>query len=182
MLKLRTIGLLAGLTVVAGIIGSNTSRAQAAEEKGPNQNIYFPQTPTQTPVLVYDVTGGTLAGVIHLQLSVYNTGFASISASGFNAFEPPDDGRCPNDGRADYAFVGQQAAKDLLTQLKGAGAFEANNGAQGLDVPLHTVTVFANRGAEAKTHSFTYQFASSPEIFATAEVINQFIDTYFPSY
>jgi len=180
MMRLRTIGLLAALTVVAAIIGSNTERVQAADD-GP-ENVLFPNLPTQSPVLVYDVTGGTLAGVIHFQLSVYNTGFASVSSSGFNVFDPEDDGSCPNDGKATYDYVGTAAVEQLQAALKAAGAFKAGNGQQGVDVPQHTVTVFAGRGADSKAHSFTFQFASSPEVGATLQVINAFVDEYFPGY
>jgi hypothetical protein len=183
-ITIRALSVLAVAAVIAVVIGSNTMRANAAgTDDRPTPQILIPTTAPQNPVVVYDVSGSTLAGLIHFRLSVYDTGHASISAAGYDQFAPHgDDELCPQDGKAAFTFVGAGEAKKLHFALKDAGAFQARNGMLAVDVPMQTVTVFDKTTADAKAHTFTFHFSSSEEITQTLEVIHAFIDEHFPGF
>ncbi len=182
----RVMSVLAVTLVIAALISSSATRTANAGDVEPVPQWFIPTTPPQNPVLIYDVSGSTLAGLIHFRLSVYDTGHASISAAGYDQLWWHEsellDGDCPTDGKAAFTWVGQNAAKQLQRDLKVAGAFRAANGMLAVDVPMTTVTVFDKASPDAKSHSFTFQFASSPEIEQTMAVVNAFIDEYFPGF
>ncbi|HKE01616.1 MAG TPA: hypothetical protein VKE69_11445 [Planctomycetota bacterium] len=98
----------------------------------------------QEPVVVYDVTGFTLAGPLHIHLAVYSNGLASISSAG--GFQ---EGR----GQARVTTASPESVNALQQALAAAGAMQlCDNPAQTFDVPLQTVTAFA--GSQQNTFSF----------------------------
>lgn len=130
----------------------------------------------QEPILLYDVTGSTLAGTIHVQLSVYNNGLAS--ASKLNQLVFPSPGV---DVDVDLAHITPQELNKLRRDLAAAGAF--TNVDQNIwvsDVPTTTVTVFRGN-TDADAHTYSYLIGSGPQA-DVQDVINEFMALHFPTY
>lgn len=122
------------------------------------------------PVLLHDVTGGTLLGPYHTQLAVYNDGFVSFhSVTGLGT--PVVEART--------AYVGPEAVQALQKALQAAGAFGlCDQPLQVSDVPLQTLTVFRGDG-DAYAHSFSYWLGTGPHAAANAAV-QDFVQTWLP--
>lgn len=102
----------------------------------------------QEPVLMYNVTGGSLGGPIHRSMVVYNNGVVSVAT---------DTAFLGNETIEAYStFVDPSIVRALSSDLAAAGAGSLlDNPAIVLDVPLTTVTYF--RGTtNAKAHTFSY--------------------------
>ena len=185
---IRALSVLAMATVIAVIISSNSTRSEVfAGDDGTVPQEYIPTTPNQNPVLAYDVSGYTLTGgFIHFRMTVYDTGHVSLSAAGYDQVAPQGaqgtEDPCPQDGKAVFGSVTPQEAKQLHTDLVAAGAFRADNGLLAVDLPISTVTVFTWNNPNARSHTFTFHFANSPQIEETMNVINAFIDEHFPDF
>ena len=138
------------------------------------------------PVLIYDVTGGTLLGPIHLQLNVFSNGHASL------AFGPGNVGDIGPSVQT--AGVGPDEARALQIDLIRAGALRIEvPGSFCLDVPRTSVTVFRpmhrrvgkRRGHSrrfTRSHTYAYDCATGPHADAVFEVngiIHDFIDRHF---
>ena len=130
----------------------------------------------QEPVLLYDITGSTLTGSVHLQLTVYNNGVAAASRLNHVVFPSPGV-----DADVDVVYIAPQEVNMLRRDLAAAGAF--TNVDQSIfvsDVPTTTVTVF--RGAtDAKAHTYSYMLASGSTADVQA-VIQDFLKLHFPGY
>jgi len=125
------------------------------------------------PVVVYEVTGGTLAGFLHVRFTAYSDGSASASSlSSFGGGESVAD--------AAVSFPGPEAVAELLAELRAAGAFQLCD--QDLivsDLPLSTLTVLAP-GSDARAHSSSYWSAEGPWA-APSALVNAFLQAHFPN-
>lgn len=118
------------------------------------------------PVLVYDKTGGTLAGGVHYQLSVYRDGFATYSR-----IDPQEP-----DGRVSVRTLSPAALDALVDSLAAVGAeVLCDDPTEITDVPLATVTVLQGDGADAKAHSFSYYDASAGAPALVESIVQDFI-------
>ncbi len=119
----------------------------------------------QEPVLVYNVTGGSLGGPIHRSMVVYNNGVVSVAT---------DSSFLGNNTIESYStFVDPVIVRALSSDLAAAGAGAlSDNPAIILDVPLTTVTYF--RGAsKAKAHTFSY-LGGGPAYSNVTSIISTF--------
>jgi hypothetical protein len=138
------------------------------------------------PVLIYDVTGGTLVGPIHLQLNVFSDGYASLS-SGANPIREVGPS-------VETAWLGRDEAHALQNDLIRAGALRIEvPGSFCADAPITSVTVFRPKrhraGARrhpwrplARSHTYAYDCATGPHtdaVFDVNEIIRDFIDRHF---
>jgi len=140
----------------------------------------------QEPVLIYDVSGFGFGGQIHLHLSLYTNGLASISSApggvifpeaqttgGFGGFFEP---------KAELLYVDPAVVAQLAENLAAVGAFKAcDEDAIIADIPLTTVTVFRGE-TNARAHTFSYWTPLSPQTQAVSTLINDFIATNFPNF
>ena len=131
------------------------------------------------PVLFYDVTGGTLAGAVHMHLAVYSDGMSSISSSvevaGLTRME------------VETLYVPPGRVTRLIEELVAAGALDMRDRVDGVaDLPLQTLTViaddlafFGDRGEfadpETTMNSFNF-YLPIPEI---SPILDRFIDENF---
>lgn len=176
MLRITMIAVL-----VAGVL-SIPSTGGASPLKPMNPGSAFSTSPAggsqlldQEPVLVYNFRGLTFTGTLFTQLTVYNSGLASIARHD-TVFFPPDE-----DLDVQVNSVTEQGAAQLLRSLSAAGAFVLQDPSEVfLDVPIHTVTVL--RGAtDALAHTFSY-YSGVGEYAAVDDVISSFIAQTFPGF
>ncbi len=123
------------------------------------------------PIVVYEVSGGTLAGPLDQELIVYGDGSARLSSATANF----------GAGSSRQAFIGDAAAAALITSLSQNGAFQlCDLSDQVSDMPLSTLTVMRGN-TDSRVHTFSWFFAQGQH--ATAEQILQtFIATNFPGF
>lgn len=135
-------------------------------------NNIFPQE----PLVVFDVSGYSLTGLIHQHLTVYSSGLVSISAAGGGTQ------LFPFSSKADVAFLQISEVEKLWTKVIQDGAMSiCDENAFVADLPLTTITV--HRGATNSTaRTFSYYFPMSPESNAVANHISEFINTHFPNF
>jgi len=125
---------------------------------------------TREPTLIYDVTGFTLAGELHVNAVVYNDGLVSYSSrSGlFGVVE-----------QACTVFVPPTDVKKLTDALAGAGAGTLPDKLLFVsDVPLQTVT-FMKPATDTKAHSFSWYIAPGAYT-AVQTIINDFLQKHVP--
>ena len=124
------------------------------------------------PLVVYDVTGATLAGLVDSNLVVYDSGVAKLSSASAQ----------PGEGRAILSYVSPQEALDFARDLALAGGLAiCDQNAAGSDVPLKTLTLFRSGKTDTRVHSFSWWFATK-EYSAIQQRIDQFIQTHFSSF
>lgn len=132
------------------------------------------QSIVNEPVVVYSINGGTLIGTVHRQLTVYNSGFATIAKMDSSVFPAP--GELVD---VQTANIGPDRASHLLFTLLRAGAAELPD--QKLivnDVPLKTLTVMRGRPTTiANTFSYWLGFGAHASV---DKVITDFINETFP--
>jgi hypothetical protein len=123
------------------------------------------------PLVLYEVTGGTLLGAYDLQMTVYADGIVHLNSAVMFGERP----------RAVVAYVGAAAARDLASQLERAGAFQVvDQSLTVTDVPLHTLTILrAATDARAHTHSWWLYAPPNQEIPA---LLHEFIARNFPQF
>jgi len=97
------------------------------------------------PLLVYEVTGGTLVGPYDLQLTVYADGLARLASATQAKL-----------GRTALRDVGPESAHQLATELARAGAFFGSDQALNVtDMPLSTLTIL--QGApDSRAHTYSW--------------------------
>jgi hypothetical protein len=127
------------------------------------------------PVLIYTVSGGTLAGETLQTLIVYDNGLAVWST-----LEGGNGGDC----QVQTAQISQQQINTLLRDLRRAGAMRGNLQAgpnqQEPDVPLTTVTVFFNPGGAGRSLAQTFSFFSPQGTRARInDVLTNFLNQNF---
>jgi hypothetical protein len=121
------------------------------------------------PVLVYEVTGGTLAGPIDLQLTVWGDGTARLC----DASQPG--------GRAARVVVGVPEAARLFAKLDRDRAFRlCDSELVATDVPLHTLTI-----QKPATHTVSHTFSWMVPAGQHARIqqgLERFIQDNFPAF
>lgn len=128
------------------------------------------------PVVVFNVTGATLAGTVHRQLTVYNNGFVTISKLDNQVF--PAQQRVVD---VQTAGIGGERAFNLVLRLVQNGAGTLRD--QPLvvsDVPLNTLTVLEGKEVAA-SRTFSW-WVGIGEYSGVQRVINDFIQAHFPGF
>jgi len=149
------------------MLGTSVSLVPVAEKC---KNLYVVE-----PILVVDVSGGTLLGPYHTRFSVYNNGFASASKKIENLVFGGDD------IDADTTYVSPAEVDALLKALEDAGAYKlCDQQIQVADIPLTTVTALRGKTDDA-AHTFSYWvgFGSHSQV---STVISDFRNTHFPGF
>ena len=161
--------LLVGTLVLAGPVHSALLKGPAAPAPAQSGVIQW------EPVVVYNLTGGTLTGTLHRQLTVYNNGFATIAQFDMPVFPTPGEIK-------DVATtsVGSDAAFQLLIDLVVAGAGTLpDQQIPFSDTPLKTLTVLQGQQlALSRTISWYGGFGYTDLDI----VVNTFIADNFPGF
>ena len=124
------------------------------------------------PLVVYDITGSTLAGPLDSNLVVYDSGVVKLSSASAQ----------PGAGRALLSYVTQQEARDFARELALAGGLSiCDQNAAGSDVPLKTLTLFRSGKTDTRVHTFSWWFSLN-EYAPIQQRIDQFIQTNFNSF
>lgn len=128
-----------------------------------------PNALVHEPLVLYEVNGGTLAGVVDRQLCVYSDGFVRLSSS-------LGDGS----GFSQVVLVDSSEALALLRALVETGAMaQCDNPDPTSDVPLSTLTVL--RGpTRQRANSFSW-FGPTSTISVYESILANFIDAHFPN-
>lgn len=131
----------------------------------------------QEPLLMFDVSGFTLTGVLHQHLCVYDNGVVSISSvSGGTPLFPLTN-------KADIAFVTPTQARTLHKQVVQAGAFQAcDEPIPVADLPLTTVTVFRAGRTDDRAHTWSYFLPQTPQTQNVENAILAFKNATFPNF
>jgi hypothetical protein len=136
------------------------------------------------PVLIYTVSGGTLAGETFESLIVYSNGMAIWTGSGNGGTGGGGTGGT-SDG-IQTIQLSQQEINTLMRDLRRAGAFRSslqnsNNGNGGDDsLPMTTVTVFFNPTSSGRSLAQTFSFfATEGNRGRVNNVITNFINNGF---
>lgn len=123
------------------------------------------------PIVIYDVSGGTLGGLFDRSLTVYADGTARLTSF------------TPNFGpsRAELVFVGADAAQQLLQDLGLAGAGSlCDSPVNVADLPPATLTVM--RGTpDSAAHTFSWFLDEGP-YGVISQRIQTFITANFPNF
>jgi hypothetical protein len=131
-----------------------------------------PNSIPHEPVVIYEITGGTLASTVDRSLVVYNDGFARLSSA--------EDNGCP--GRAQVAQVAPVAVKQLAQDLAQAGAFALCDATSVVtDVPLNTLTVCGG-GTETVSHTFSWWLAPQTPYERAEQILQDFLAANFPEF
>jgi hypothetical protein len=129
-----------------------------------------PNAIAHEPLLVYEVTGGTLVGPVDLHLTVFVDGAVSLS-----------DATYGRTGKAAIGFVGPENVSTLALDLLDLGAFQLCDATGTVtDVPLHTLAMMSP-GTDSKGHTFSWWLPTgSPG--AVQLRLEQFIADAFPGF
>lgn len=154
------------LSIHSVSVGIETGYAPAAREArvGADNPI------AHEPVIVYEVTGGTIAGPYDLQLTVYADGLARLSSATRTKV-----------GRTLTRDVGHEAAIELATELARVGAYFASDQVMTVtDVPLSTLTIL--QGApDARSHTYSWWVPDASNLTAPT-LLQQFIADNFADF
>lgn len=124
------------------------------------------------PIVVYEISGGTLAGPLDQELLVYGDGFARLSSATANF----------GAGSSKQAFVGDAAAAALITSLSQNGAFQlCDVPDQVSDMPLTTLTVMRGN-TDSRVHTFSWFLAPPGQHAACEQILQNFVAAHFPSF
>jgi len=122
-------------------------------------------TQRREPIVMWDVTGNTVAGPVHGQLVVYNDGVTSVSSG---------------NGGVRTEAVAPAVVQALRGDLIQAGATTLCDQKQVTDMPLTTLTMFVG-STDAQAHTFSYWVANNGYAAVQAE-IDDFLATHFPGF
>jgi len=122
------------------------------------------------PLLVYEVTGGTLLGPYDLELTVYADGLARLASATQTKL-----------GRTVTRSVGPEAAHQLATELARVGAFFGGDQTQIVtDMPLSTLTIL--QGApDSRAHTYSWWLPEGSNQTAPA-LLQSFIADNFADF
>jgi len=158
--------ILGALTAAPLVYAAFPATPQPAAQSGCS-NIWVAE-----PLVVYDVTGSTLAGPVDSNLVVYDSGVVKLSSASSK----------PGEGRAMLSYVSQQEALDFARDLALAGGLAiCDQNTAGSDVPLKTLTLFRSGKTDTRVHTFSWWFATK-EYTPIQQRIDQFIQTNFNSF
>jgi hypothetical protein len=130
-----------------------------------------PNSIRHEPLVLYDVAGSTIAGPIDTSLVVYNDGTARVSSAG--QFGGPSS--------SEVAFVGSNAAHQLLVDLSSLGAGQlCDDITLAVDLPTSTLTVFRD-ATDSRNHTFSWIVPIAP-YDAVQQRLQTFIHTNFPNF
>lgn len=123
------------------------------------------------PLVVYEVSGGTLAGYFDLQLSVYNDGMARLTRASFDGAN----------SKSQLVFVGPTIALGLASDLAQLGAWvQCDDGSFTNDAPLQTLTVM--RGfTDGRGHTYSWWLPNG-SYAAIEQRLSTFVSTSFPNF
>lgn len=152
------------------LVGAHLPEAVAAG--GPEAQAAAGQFDRQ-PVLIYDVSGGTFGGTVHINLVVYTDGLVALS-------ELTDFGGPPAEfNQTEVAVVDPETIDAFRIALGQAGAASLDDGVgQVADLPTTTVTYFRSPGTSVRANTFSYTGVGGPYV-DVATVISEFIETHF---
>jgi hypothetical protein len=138
-----------------------------AQDIGAQRRNSCPNVLSNEPVVMFEVSGATLVGEVHRQLTVYGNGRATLSekiGSGFS--------------RVATTMTSVEDVNDLRLRLAANGAFMAcDQEFLVLDVPLRTLTVFDGE-TDARAHTVSY-WINSDMYAGLDEALEQFITGHF---
>jgi hypothetical protein len=130
-----------------------------------------PNTIRHEPLVLYDVSGSTIAGPIDTSLVVYNDGTVRVSSTG--QFGLPSTSQ--------VAFVGFDPVHQLLLDLSSLGAGQlCDDITLAVDLPTSTLTVFRD-ASDSRNHTFSWIVPIAP-YDAVQQRLQDFIHTHFPSF
>jgi hypothetical protein len=122
----------------------------------------------QEPLLIYDVSGYGLAGLIHQHVCVYDNGLVTYAEAGGGT------PLFPFGSSADIAFVDLPTVQSFYKELIQLGAFTiCDEQSFVADAPLITVTVFRGQ-TDSRAHTYSYYYPVS----ATNDVVHNHITTF----
>jgi hypothetical protein len=143
----------------------------AAPASAPPTATPCPNTIRHEPLVLYDITGSTLAGPIDIGLTVYNDGTARISSTG--QFGQPS--------KAATTLIAPEKAAQLLFDLASLGAGQlCDNLALVPDLPVSTLTILRD-GIDSKSHTFSWVLPQAPYAAVQARM-QDFIHSNFPNF
>lgn len=120
------------------------------------------------PLVVYEVTGGTLSGPVDAFLAVYDDGLARYSSSVAGS----------GPGSSQSVTVGD-AARTLQQALIAAGAMEQCDRFETIsDMPLSTLTVLRD-SPRGRPNSFSWFVADGDELGEIESLLQSFIAEHF---
>jgi hypothetical protein len=166
------IALLAVLSVPGALLaqgnGNGNGNGNNGNGNGNTSNTAF----AHEPVLLYEVSGSTIAGPVSLVLTVYSDGEATlVSQDAPNVAEE----LCT-------ATLTAAQVRELQRDLRQAGALRLRDlRSQAIpDVPLTTVTFFQNAGNSGRSVANTFSYLVPEDRYSDVEdVIREFIDEAF---
>lgn len=143
---------------------------------GPVQQVPCANQWVNEPLVVFDVSGYSLAGLIHRHLTVYNSGLVTIAEAGGGTT------LFPFGSKADVTWLQPDETLKLWKSVMQAGAANICDIMEAVsDVPLTTVTV--HRGeTDSRAHTYSYLLASTPAASNVEQLILAFIQNTFPNF
>jgi hypothetical protein len=153
-------------TVCSLLFGLSLAAGAEAQPCAPTDPATCVNVQRREPIVMWDVTGDTLAGtLVHGRLVVYNDGVTSVSSG---------NGDVRTEGVAPAVVQGLRRA------LVQAGATTLCDQAYVTDMPLTTLTMFEGN-TDAQAHTFSYWVAENAYAGVQAE-IDHFLATHFPGF
>ena len=141
----------------------------------PTSPAEIPNSIINEPMVSFSIAGSTLTGTVHRQLTVYNSGFVTISKFDNQVF--PTQGITKD---VQTASVSQEDALLLLIRLAQAGALTLPDQPGFVnDVPLSTLTLL--EGKELAL-SRTISWWVDPSYSGIQSVLDDFIASTFPGF
>jgi hypothetical protein len=146
----------------------------AAQTITPGPGIFPSESVDHEPLVIHDVSGGTLAGPIHSHAVVWSDGSITFSERSTNFIFPVTETT-----RVVAGHAPKSEATRLIRQLRRLGAFDESDSAMTVsDVPLQTLTV-ALPGTDSRSNSFSFYLAAGRK-GPMLQLINAFLDAYLP--
>jgi hypothetical protein len=168
-------GLLLALAA-APLLALVAPRAHSVE--GTDDIVTLPIGIQNEPVLIYDLSGGTLLGPVRRTLTLYDTGAAAYS--NFDGFLTAEAG-FGDAGTATYFQVSIDEVQELIRKMVRAGALKAGDGTPFVaDVPLTTISFVDKPAAQATIRTFSFYLGQTPAQIQTAQVVNEFLAAHVP--
>ena len=160
-----------------GVVGAMAlfATTTASTNPAPVAPLPCPNTLGSSPALIFDVSGGTLLGPVHMHMTVYHSGYVTMARKSEVIFQGTSD------IDVQTTTVSQQELNDLLRDLYLVDVYTLcdQDTFAVSDIPLTTVTAFRGR-TDAQTHTFSYWLGSG-EYAGVSTRIGQFISDHVPA-